>query len=177
MVLGAATTFFGLPMITLLPVFAQNVFGSDVEGYSKLLFFSGAGAVAGSMVVAWRGRFPRMGLSALLFDLLLGMLLTIVAVSHSLNLTYLLLFLTGAALMIAISTIMSLVQLIAPDSMRGRVMSIYLVAFRGGMPLGSLVSGYFAKITSTQSVLVANGLLLTAVSIYFLLRNQEIRNS
>ena len=44
--------------------------------------------------------------------------------------------------MIVLSCIMSLVQLIAPNEMRGRVMSIYLVAFRGGMPLGSLVSGY-----------------------------------
>ena len=47
MVLGAATTFFGIPMLTLLPVFAQDVFGSDVEGYSVLLAFSGAGAVVG----------------------------------------------------------------------------------------------------------------------------------
>src|SRR5262245_45576401 len=48
MVLGAATTFFGIPMLTLLPVFAKEVFGSDVEGYSRLLAFSGAGAVVGS---------------------------------------------------------------------------------------------------------------------------------
>ena len=47
MVLGAATTFFGIPMLTLLPVFARDVFGSGVEGYSALLAFSGAGAVVG----------------------------------------------------------------------------------------------------------------------------------
>jgi MFS family permease len=175
MVLGAATTFFGLPMMTLMPVFAKNVFGSDVEGYSKLLAFSGAGAVAGSMVVAWRGRFPRMGLSTLLVEVGLGVLLTLVALSRSLPLTYLLLFVTGVALMIAISTIMSLVQLIAPDAMRGRVMSIYLVAFRGGMPVGALVSGYLASITSAPAVLVANGIMLTLVSIFFLLKNTEIR--
>ena len=61
MLLGAATTFFGIPMLTLLPVFARDVFGSGVEGYSALLAFSGAGAVAGSLVVAWLGRFPRHG--------------------------------------------------------------------------------------------------------------------
>ena len=62
MVLGAATAFFGIPMLTLLPVFARDVFGSGVEGYSVLLSFSGAGAVAGAMVVAWLGHFPHMGL-------------------------------------------------------------------------------------------------------------------
>jgi uncharacterized membrane protein YfcA len=59
--------------------------------------------------------------------------------------------------------------------MRGRVMSIYLVAFRGGMPLGSLISGYFASISSAPTVLVANGVCLTVVSIYFLAKNKEIR--
>ena len=57
-----------------------------------------------------------------------------------------LLFASGVTLMIVVSCLMSLVQLIAPNEMRGRVMSIYLVAFRGGMPLGSLVSGYLASV-------------------------------
>jgi len=175
MVLGAATTFFGIPMLTLLPVFAKEVFGSDVEGYSKLLAFSGAGAVVGSMVVAWLGRFPRMGLTTLLVEAGLGILLTIVAQTRSLSATYFLLFVTGVALMIAISTIMSLVQLIAPNEMRGRVMSIYLVAFRGGMPLGSLVSGFFASRTSASTVFTVNGIMVVMVSIYFLLKNKEIR--
>ena len=61
MVLGAATAFFGIPMLTLLPVFARDVFGSGVELYSVLLSFSGAGAVSGAMVVAWLGRFRHMG--------------------------------------------------------------------------------------------------------------------
>ena len=175
MVLGAATTFFGTPMMVLLPVFAKEVFGADVEGYSKLLAFSGAGAVAGSMVVAWLGRFPRMGLTTLLVEAGLGLLLTAVAMTRSLAATYVLLFITGVALMIAISTIMSLVQLIAPNDMRGRVMSIYLVAFRGGMPLGSLVSGYFASRSSASTVFTVNGVMLVIVSIYFLLKSKEIR--
>ena len=64
--------------------------------------------------------------------------------SRTLWLSDILLFLTGAALMVVFSTVTSLVQLIAPNEMRGRVMSIYMLAFRGGMPLGSLVSGYLA---------------------------------
>src|SRR5581483_6937298 len=174
-VLGAATTFFGIPMLTLLPVFAKSVFGSDIEGYSKLLAFSGAGAVLGSMIVAWLGRFPGMGASPLLVNAALGLLLTIVALSRSLGAVYFLLFLTGVALMIVMSCITSLVQLIAPDAMRGRVMSIYLVAFRGGMPLGSLVSGYLASRTSAPTVLVLNGVLLSVVSLYFLVKEKQIR--
>jgi predicted MFS family arabinose efflux permease len=65
--------------------------------------------------------------------------------------------------------------LIAPNEMRGRVMSIYLVAFRGGMPLGSLVSGYIASKSSAPTVLTVNGIVLLAVSTFFLMKNKEIR--
>jgi hypothetical protein len=71
---------------------------------------------------------------------------------------------------------MSLVQLIAPNEMRGRVMSIYMVAFRGGMPLGSLASGYAASISSAPTVIAVNGIALIAVSTYFFLKTQEIRS-
>ena len=175
MVLGAATTFFGIPMLTLLPVFARDVFGSDVEGYSALLAFSGAGAVVGSMIVAWLGRFPRMGLGTLLVQVVFGVMITLLALNRSLYISYVLLFLSGVALMIVLSCITSLVQLIAPNEMRGRVMSIYLVAFRGGMPIGSLVSGYVASLTSAPTVLALNGVAMLMVSAYFLLKNEEIR--
>ena len=175
MVLGAATAFFGIPMLTLLPVFARDVFGSGVEGYSVLLSFSGAGAVAGAMVVAWLGRFPRMGWTTLLVQACFGVLIALVAWSRLLSLTYLLLFASGVTLMIVVSCLMSLVQLIAPNELRGRVMSIYLVAFRGGMPVGSLASGYFASVSSAPRAIAFNGIVLLAVSVYFLLRTKEIR--
>ena len=87
-----------------------------------------------------------MGLTALLVQAVYGLLILAFAMSRVLWLSDILLFLTGAALMVVFSTVTSLVQLIAPNEMRGRVMSIYMVAFRGGMPLGSLVSGYLATL-------------------------------
>jgi MFS family permease len=175
MVLGAATAFFGIPMLTLLPVFARDVFGSGVEGYSVLLSFSGAGAVAGAMVVAWLGRFRHMGSTTLLVQACFGVIIALVAWSRWLPLSYLLLFASGVTLMIVVSCLMSLVQLIAPNEMRGRVMSIYLVAFRGGMPLGSLASGYFASVSSAPNAIAFNGIALLAVSVFFLFRTKEIR--
>jgi uncharacterized membrane protein YfcA len=55
--------------------------------------------------------------------------------------------------------------------MRGRVMSIYMVAFRGGMPLGSLASGYAATFIDAPLVLEINGVLLIGVALYFLIRS------
>jgi predicted MFS family arabinose efflux permease len=70
----------------------------------------------------------------------------------------------------------SLVQLIAPNEMRGRVVSIYMVAFRGGMPLGSLAAGYAATLTSPTFVLTINGLLLSLTAAWFLLRRGGVRD-
>ena len=174
-VLAAATTFFGVPMLTLLPLFARNVFGADVGGYSRLMAFSGGGAVCGSLLVAWLGKFRHMGLTALLSQIVYGVVIATLALSRSLALSYLLLFLAGAGLMMVLSTITSLIQLIAPNELRGRVVSIYLVAFRGGMPIGSLTSGYLASLTSAPLVLSINGVLLSLVGIYFLLRRPAVR--
>ncbi len=175
MVLGAATAFFGIPMLTLLPVYARNVFGAGVEDYSALLSFSGAGAVVGATVVAWLGRFRRMGMTTLLVQAGLGAAIILLSLSRTLHVSYALLFVCGLSWMIVISCLMSLVQLIAPNEMRGRVMSIYLVAFRGGMPLGSLVSGYAASISSAPTVMAINGVALIIASAYFLVKTQEIR--
>ena len=81
-VLGAATTFLGIPLLTFLPLFARDVFGSGVEGYSALLAFSGAGAVVGALVVAWLGKFPRMGLTTLLVQACFGLLIALFALTR-----------------------------------------------------------------------------------------------
>jgi MFS family permease len=174
--LAAATTFLGFAVLTFLPVFAQRVFHGGAGTYSQLMAFSGGGSIVGALIIAWLGQFKRMGLTALLIQAVYGLLIVAFAMSRLLWLSDLLLFLTGAALMIVFSTVTSLVQLIAPNEMRGRVMSIYMLAFRGGMPIGSLVSGYFASYVGVPWVIGINGGLLVAVAVYFLLSRHGVRN-
>jgi MFS family permease len=176
-VLAAATTFLGFAVLTFLPLFARSVFHEGASTYSHLLAFSGAGSVVGALVIAWLGKFKRMGLTALLVQAVYGLLILGFAMSRVLWLSELLLFLTGAALMMVFSTVTSLIQLIAPNEMRGRVMSIYMVAFRGGMPLGSLVSGYLATTLGAPVVIGINGLLLVVVAGYFLVFSPGVREA
>jgi predicted MFS family arabinose efflux permease len=136
--------------------------------------FSGAGSIVGALLVAWLGKYRRMGLTALLVQALYGLLIIAFAISRTLWLSDILLFFTGAALMVVFSTVTSLVQLIAPNDMRGRVMSIYMLAFRGGMPLGSLVSGWLATSLGAPLVIGINGALLIMVAVYFLVRGHGI---
>jgi predicted MFS family arabinose efflux permease len=146
-----------------------------VGTYSRMMAFSGAGAVLGALVVAWLGRFRHMGLTLLLVQVVFGLLIASFAVSRMFWLSNLLLFCAGACLLAVFSMTASLVQLIVPDHLRGRVMSIYMVAFRGGMPLGSLASGYAASLTSAPAVLAVNGCLVSLIAIYFLIRSHGVR--
>jgi len=179
-VLAAATTFLGFALLTFLPIFAQKIFHEGADTYSHLMAFSGAGSIVGALLVAWLGKYKKMGLTALIVQAIYGALIIAFAVSRTLWLSDILLFLTGATLMIVFSTVTSLVQLTAPNHMRGRVMSIYMLAFRGGMPLGSLVSGWLAGppiALGAPMVIGINGVLLVLVAAYFLIRSHGILDS
>jgi MFS family permease len=174
-ILASMMTFLAFSMMTFLPLFAREIFHRDVELYSRLMAFSATGSVVGALIIAWLGKYKRMGLTALITEAFAGLLIIGFALSRVLWLSELLLFMFGVALMIVFSTVTSLVQLIAPNEMRGRVMSIYMVAFRGGMPLGSLISGYFASRIGAPIVLVVNGTLLSAIAAYFFMRSKTVR--
>jgi MFS family permease len=176
-VLAAATTFLGFAVLTFLPIFTQRVFREGAGTYSQLLAFSGGGSIVGALVIAWLGKFKRMGLTALVMQAIYGALIIAFAISRTLWLSEILLFFTGAALMVVFSTVTSLIQLLAPNEMRGRVMSIYMVAFRGGMPLGSLVSGYMATYIGAPMVIGINGGLLILVAAYFLFTSHGVRQA
>jgi MFS family permease len=174
-VLAASTTFLGNPLLTFLPLFARDVFQGGVTQYTQLMSFAGAGAVVGALVVAWLGKFKHMGLTLLLIQVAFGALTVAFAQSRVFWLNAILLFACGAGLVMVFAMISSLVQLIAPNEMRGRVMSIYMVAFRGGMPLGSLASGWVASYTSAPFVLTVNGVLLSLVAAWFLFKSHGVR--
>ena len=172
--LAFATTFLGMPILTFLPLFAQDVFGGGVGQYTQLMACAGAGAVAGALVVAWLGKFAGMGRTLLVIQLVFGALIVLFAVTRVVWINAVLLFGAGACMVMVFAVLSSLVQLIAPNEMRGRVMSIYMVAFRGGMPLGSLAGGYVATLASAPTVLTINGVLLSLVAAWFLLKRDGV---
>jgi MFS family permease len=87
-----------------------------------------------------------------------------------------LLFIAWFLLVMCMSLTTSLVQLLAPAELRGRVVSIYMVAFRGGSPLGGLVAGWLAtQLGSAPMVLAVNGALLVIIAVIALTRDHGLR--
>jgi predicted MFS family arabinose efflux permease len=77
-------------------------------------------------------------------------------------------------MMAVFATVNSLVQLITTNEMRGRVMSVYNFAFRGGMPMGNLLSGWLVPLFTAPVVLGLNGFLLILLALYFLLVQRRL---
>jgi predicted MFS family arabinose efflux permease len=172
--LAFCMTAFAIPMITFLPVFAKDVFHSGPGTFTTLLVCSGLGSIAGALIVAALGNVGNKGRVALLMLIAMGATMAAFALSNNLILSCVLLFLAGVALMCGFTMINSLVQLITSNEMRGRVMSVYNVAFRGGMPFGNLASGWLIPIFSAPAVISANGLVLILVGAYFLTAQRRV---
>jgi MFS family permease len=162
-VLSFIGSFCAMPLVTFLPVFAKNVFHRDAKGYSGLLAAFGIGAILGAFGVAAFGNVKRKAVLAVGMQMLFGALMAGFALSRSLPVSYALLALSGASLMVVFALFMTLVQSNVENQLRGRVVSVYTLAFRGAMPLGNLVAGSLASFFSAPKVLVANGAIMVLV--------------
>ena len=174
MVLAFAMTALGVPARTFLPIFAKQVFHRGPETYTMFLSVAGVGSVLGALAVAGLGNVGHKGRIALSMLILMGVVISGFALSRSLALTFVMLFLNGASMVGVFAMVNSLVQLITTNEMRGRVMSVYSFAFRGGMPMGNLVAGWLVPIFTAPAVLAVDGLLLASLGLYFLLVHRRV---
>ncbi len=167
-------TLLSYPLITFLPVMAREVFHGGPNTFTLFLCLSGAGSVGGALLVAASDGHVGQAKKSLLVMLVLGFFMAAFGLSRNLALSGLLIFVAGASLMVVFALNSSLVQLHVNDQMRGRVMSVYNVAFRGGMPLGSLMSGLLIKQSSAPVIMAANGFLVVVMALWFLLRDRKL---
>lgn len=173
-VLAFLMAFLAIPARTFLPVFAKEIFHRGSETYATFLAISGLGSILGALTVAGFGNVRNKGRVALTMLICLGASMAGFALSTSLIATYIALFLFGAAMIAVFAMVNSLVQLIVSNEMRGRVMSVYNTAFRGGMPLGNLATGWLVPIFTAPVVLAVDGLLLIALALYFLFVQRRV---
>ena len=107
-------------------------------------------------------------------QLAFAVLLVTFGLSRSLAVSVISGFFAGACVVGVVSLYSSLVQLATSDAMRGRVMSIFMLAFRGGMPLGNLVAGWVTQRSSLAVALTANGAMLAVIAGLFLLSRKNL---
>jgi predicted MFS family arabinose efflux permease len=173
-VLAFCMTALAMPMRTYIPVFVKDIFHRGPETYGNLLSLMGIGSIFGSLMVAGLGNIRHKGRFAVSGLIVLGAAIAGFSLSKSLPLSYAMLVILGASMMSVFAMVTSLVQLITTNEMRGRVMSVYNCAFRGGMPMGNLLSGWLVPMFTAPLILAINGFLLIAMALYFLLIQRRV---
>jgi len=174
--LAAAGSFLAFPLLTFLPVIAGDVLRTGAKGYSQLVSSFGIGAILGAIATAHRGKVEGRGRIVLLSFALYGLATLAAVFSPWQLLSMVLLLVSGASLVSASSMVNSLVQESAPEALRGRIVSIYGLAFRGGMPLGSLLAGFLVRPFGAPPVIGAFSLLLALLALVIYMRSPALRS-
>jgi MFS family permease len=167
-------TFLAVVQMQFLPVYARDILHEDAKAFTYLLLASGMGSVSGALLVAAFSKKHGLGRPSLIVLGCLGLLTITFGLSRSLLLSLPIAFLSGGCLISMFAMVMSMVQSIIPDEMRGRVMSVYNLALRGGMPLGALAAGYAIPMFGLPNVLLLNGVLLILLSVYFWMVHPDV---
>lgn len=172
--LALITTLLGFSLTAFLPVIVQTVFHRGPQTYQLLLISSGTGSIVGGVLVAASEKLKQQGYMVLLTLIGLGASITGFALSRWLLLSCLLIFLSGVAMMASASLLLSLVQLIVSDQMRGRVMSVYNLAFRLGIPLGGLGLGKAIPLIGVSAAIAGTGFALMGTAVCFVIAMRDV---
>lgn len=170
----AVTSIFGSPYLTLLPLFARDVYGWGEAGLSLLMGTAGAGAFAGALLMAYLGDFRRKGWLVLGSGLAFGLCIALFAWAPSAGLAVAPLFVAGGAIVCFFSTSNTLLQQLVTDRMRGRVMSIWIMCLIGTMPFGNLLGGKAADRFGPRATVLAGGLVIVVFVILVGLRERRM---
>jgi len=152
LLLLAANTIFASGYLVLGPAIAVDL-GQGPEGLGLLLSATGIGAIAAGLLLASNGDRRGRAASLVVAGLVMAACLVGVAASGSFALTLLLLGGTGWGMVTFNATSNTLIQTIVPDSLRGRMMSLYTIVMLGLVPVGSLLMGAIADVAGVSAAL------------------------
>lgn len=163
-VLTALISIFGMPFITLMPVFARDVLRAGAQGYGLLVSSIGAGALVAALTIAVLSRRLPHGRVQLVSGVTFGMLVALSAAMRSLGAAVLVVTLAGGAMIATNALTNTMLQTLVPDALRGRVMGFYAFMFIGMGPIGALQAGIVAEHFGAPLAIAAGG-AITALAV------------
>jgi MFS family permease len=145
LLLVAMTGLVGMPYVVLLPIFAGDILNGGVRTFGFLAGASGVGALCGSLYLASRSSVLGLGRWIAGTAGSFGVAIIAFSFSRSVLLSMVLVCVAGFSVVMQLASSNTILQTIVDDQKRGRVMSLYTVAFLGMAPLGSLIAGALAS--------------------------------
>jgi MFS family permease len=164
MLLITVFSLVGLPYISLLPVFAAEVFNAGAKGFGFLVGASGLGALTAALSIALKGdikdktRF--MSYSGLCFSIALF----IFSFTKIFYVSLFVIMFGGWGMVSYLAAANSYIQVSVPDELRGRVMSVYSFVFLGTVPIGNSIMGVIADKAGTTNAVTGAGIICIIAS-------------
>lgn len=177
-------SFFGMAYLPMMPVFAVEILKVGADGQGIIMGLGGIGALSMTIVLGRIGNFEKRGLLIILGSVSFGLTLAVFALTAALISNYylamVLMLIVGGSSSVYMISIMSSLQLMVPDNMRGRVMGFYGITW-SIMPLGGMYAGGLAKLIGDGNdgvpfAVAIGGILVALFAIGPGLLNSNIRN-
>ena len=162
---------FSMNFNVLGPLLAANVLHGDADTYGFLMAASGAGSLAGALLIAFGSRPTMLRLVAGTF--VAGVGLVLLSFSANFGIALVLMFFIGWGTISMAATCNTIIQLNVPDVLRGRVMSVYTTLFAGTTPIGGLFSGTVAAVAGVSAALGIGGIVALSASAVGYFRTPE----
>ena len=164
LLLVATFSLLGIPFVTLLPVFAEDILKVGPRGLGILAGSSGIGALTAALYIAFKGEIERKGRLMIRAGMIFGAALLLFSLSREYLFSIVVLVFAGWGVVSFLAVANSFIQLRTPDILRGRVMSVYALVFLGIAPIGNVVMGSVAHVVGTgRAVSIGAGLCLLAI--------------
>ena len=176
LLLLATTPLFASAIWPLMPVYARDVLDAGPAGYGALAASLGLGFFAGSLLTTVLGNLPRKGLAAIAFGSVWSICMAAFAFSESMPLSMALLFGMGVGGSVSPVLLEALLLTYCRSDMRGRVMSLYGVAF-SSVPLGMILGGAVASLVGNEFALLMGVFIGTPAAVTIYLRSPVLRSS
>jgi MFS family permease len=175
LLLLALTSLMGMSYATVMPLFAAEVLGGGARTLGFLLGATGLGAVGAALYLAGRPSVVGLGRVIVAGSGIFGLSLIAVGSSRVLWVALPLMLLVGLGMMLQIASSNTVLQTIVDDDKRGRVMSLYAMAFLGMTPFGSLLAGSLAHALGTPHTLMIGGGCCVLGAVFFALQLPGLR--
>jgi len=165
----------GMPYVVLMPIFADQILHGGARGLGILMGATGVGALFGALTLAFREGVKGLGRWVAWCCAGFGASLAVFALSHTFWLSVLLLLPVGYTMMLQMACSNTLIQVMVPDALRGRVMAVYSMMFMGMAPIGALLGGVSADHLGAPRTVAIGGLACLLGAGWFALHLPKIR--
>lgn len=161
------TCLIGMSYPVIMPVFVKEILHGEADTLGFLMSTSGIGALIGALYLAGRKTIDGLEKWICIASLLIALGLMGLAFTSNILTSMCLTFFTGIGMVVIIAACNTMVQHLVDDDKRGRVMSIYTMAFMGTAPIGSLCGGAIAEKIGVQDTFLLTGLILVVSALVF----------